>query len=294
MYRPSWFTKVQIEPRAGFRLQMTSQNFCDKTTWYTKSTRHTGEVLQKIDEDGYVLGLTFPVCMVDTSHGKIFGEHKIADGYGAKVYIDGYATAHEKNPDTGLGDYEINYRTGEVTFTQAQAGVISMDYSEVTTSEWYLRAATGKIIKVISAEVQFSTDSRMQDSFSFQARARVGQCPLLNPYWNQNPAGAPGPYPTGTLLPIAEQVIYKTVMDLVIESTGSCPVIPKTTTDSPTWRDLPHDVQVFRWTFDAQGTLDIVSSWGTEVEIKLLNNTECSGTAAVVTFYGLIEDEPVE
>lgn len=281
---------VEAAPRDGSKLQIISQNFCDKSTWWTKSIRRTGQVLTSTNpSDGNnIFALPSPTVLVDVSHGRIFGEDKIAATYKPVVYVDG-AVRSEIDPDTGIGDYTIDYSTGTVTFAADPGGTVTMDYSEVTTSEWYITPEAGKRIRMIAAELQFSTDCRMKDTFIFQVRATVGKCPLLNPYWNENPDGPPGPYPTGTILPLGQPVKYKTVFDLIVESSGAFPIIPKTPTSTPGWRDLKEDIIVFKWPYDTQATIDVRSSWGMDVEIKLENNRPCEGSVAVATFYGISE-----
>lgn len=286
----SGMTMIQPMMREGSKVQIMTQNFCDKTTWYGKSIRRTGVSLSPADGYANVFVLQTPTVMVDVTHGKIFAETRIRSTYKPVVYVDGIA-AMEKDPDTGIGDYEIDYRTGKVTFNANPEGVVTIDYSEVTTSEWYIKPNDGKRLRLIIAELQFSTDCQMKDSWVFQPRAEVGKCPLFNPYWDQNPDGPPGPYPAGTMLPLGDPVIYQTVMDLIVESLGSQVIIPKSQLENPGWRDLKVDVQLFRWSYETQATIDVKSSWGMDIEIKLMNHRENDGTFAVVAFYALSEDE---
>lgn len=198
--------KVQVEPREGTKLELFSQNFCDKRTWFKTSTRIT---------DGYMTdsgdGLTFtldvgPKVIIDVGHGRISEGHKIRDTYVGKVYVDGVLKT-EHHPDDvmsfdangdevfsyadGYGDYGLDYLTGDVVFKASQAGkTVRIDYSEVVNSKWYIKPEAGKRIELISAELQFSVGSVMNSDFVFQARADVGKHPLMAVVWDDatNPA----------------------------------------------------------------------------------------------------------
>lgn len=191
-------TKVQPEHREGSKLEMFSQNFCDKRTWFTTSTRVTGASMTDSGD-----GLTFNLTggnktLVDVGHGRVSEGRKLVDTYGAVVYVNGTPMT-EHHPDdvfsydangdevfdfsSGQADYGIDYLTGDVTFKSSQAGnTVTIDYSEVVDSKWYLTPAAGKRIELLAAELQFSEGTEMTSDFVFQARADVGKHPLLAPY----------------------------------------------------------------------------------------------------------------
>jgi len=187
--------KIQVDHREGSKLEMFSQNFCDKRTWFYSSNRVTGESMTD-SGDGYTFNLsTGPKILVDVCHGRISEGHKIKDLYQEKLYVDG-VLKEEHHPDDcmtfdangdevhkfadGYGDYGLDYLTGQVTFKEHQGGnTVTIDYSEVVDSKWYIKPGTGKRIELISAELQFSVGSRMESDFVFQARADVGKHPLM-------------------------------------------------------------------------------------------------------------------
>lgn len=190
--------KIQPEHREGSKLEMFSQNFCDKRTWFTTSTRVLGAAMTD-SGDGLTWNLASPKVLVDTVHGRISEEYKL-DAHLVKVYVDGTEMA-EHDPDdcfsfnasgdevhdfaSGSGDYGIDYLTGDVTFKVSQAGkTVTIDYNEVVNSKWYITPAAGKRIELLSAELQFSVGSVMKSDFIFQARGDVGKHPLLAPYWD--------------------------------------------------------------------------------------------------------------
>lgn len=282
---------VEAALRSGTKTQQISQNFCDKHTWYSTSTRHTGVVMV---DSGDGLTWNLPAApgafgLVDVTHGRILHERRLRATYRTRVYVDGVEKA-EKDPHDDAGDFTVNVVTGDVTFDSSQAGaVVTIDYSQVVNSRWYLRPRADKKLRLASAELQFSTDTQMRDTFIFQLYARVDKFPPLFPYWNQNPLGAPGPYPAGTKLPIGDTVYYHNILDLICEANLAYPLIPKWTGQGSTWRDLKSDVMIFSWDYGEQASIDLDDAWGMEIGIWLEHDVECSGSYGVITFYCLSE-----
>ena len=54
---------------------------------------------------------------------------------------------------------------------------------------------------------------------------------------------------------------------------------------------LVEDIEIFRWEYKDRATIDLVASYGMDVEIRLENHQENGGWAAIATFYGRSEDE---
>lgn len=274
-------TRVSVEAPEGSRVTLVSPDWADKTTWYFKSTRNAGVTLTDsgdglrfdIDPDGYA------VTIIDNYHGKYSDEDflKTVDGYlpRAKAYVDGYEKT-EQDPHYGNGgDYLVNYRDGYVTFLQSQAGkTVTMDYWEVGTSCWTIKPVAGKKLKLISAEVQFSENISVRDTVIFQP---YGFVDVFAPH-------LVGPIPSGTLIPLGDPTIYKSMMDYINEANGALPVIPKTTTSNPTWRDLKFNIETYPWHY--QALTELKSSYGMEVRITLQHHEEFSGYATA-TFYCL-------
>jgi hypothetical protein len=284
---------VESAIRSGTKTQQISQNFCDKHTWYSTSQRHTGIVMQN-SGDGYSWdipdGYIGQYGIVDVTHGRILHERRIRDKYRVKVYVNGVEKL-EKDPHNNNGDFVIDVDTGRVTFDTNQAGnLITIDFSEVKNSRWYLKPTVGKKLRLVSAELQFSTDAQMKDTFVFQMYATVDKFPPLFFLWNQNPYGPPGPYPAETKIPIGDAVYYQNVFDLICEANLAYPVIPKWQGQGSTWRDLKSDVMIFSWEYGEQASIDIDSKYGMEIEIRLEHDQQCDGSYAVVTFYCVSED----
>jgi hypothetical protein len=292
---------LETSPRSGSKVQVISQNFCDAHTWYATSLRHTGVVM--VDSgDGLTWTLppgtlthspphnpSVPYGIVDVTHGRLLHERRLRSEYACVVKVDDVVVP-EKDPHDNAGAYTINVLTGAVTFDVSQAGkVVTLDVSEVRDSRYYLTPTAGKKLVLISAELQFSADALMEDSFIFQARGDVAKFTPLAPYSTTNG----GPYPPGTMLPIGDPTVYQTVLDLIVEANGSRPVIPKIQHPSPMWRDTVSDSYIFTWDYENQASVDISSGPGfdpNDIEISLEHHREMPGSFAIVTFYCRSED----
>lgn len=281
--------RMEVDPRTGDKVQLFSHNFCKKETWYQNSVRHTGVTMVTADGGaGRVWALPTPCTVIDVLHGKSVFEREIRSTYVQKVYVDGVQKT--PRPEGDSYDYDMNYATGTVTFQQAQTGVVTIDYSEATTSDFILSPLPKKKLRLLEAELQFSTDASLNDTFQFIIRARVDRFPPLFPFWNQNPLGAPGPYPAGTKLPI-KTLNYETVLDLVAESNLAYPLVHKNDVQNPTWRDLSSDLMIMSWQYQQQATIELSDAIGMDVIIRFENHIPATGSVAIATFYAVSEDE---
>lgn len=270
-------------------VRIVSNNFADKTTWYPDSVRQTGVQLTAASDDNRVWGSKHRFW-IDLTHGKFPQEDKIDDVsyYYANIYvyngdgelIDGYA---EKDFDTKKGEYEIDYRSGIVTFNSAigNDGYVLADYSYATKSTSYLIPKAGKELQLYRAEIQFTTDVEITDTalFSSYVYASVIEAALG--------------YPSGTLggnsvkLQAKDPTKYKTAMDYVAEGNGNFAPCPPF--GGSEWRGLKHPVITIP--FDYTTIIRLKSSQGAEVRVALEDDREFEGTYATVTFYCQSVDE---
>jgi len=269
---------VEMEPLEGTKFTTVSPNWCDKTTWYEGSTRIV-ETLSSSDELIYVA--SNPSARVDVMHGKITGERLLRTTYAPSVIIDGVTgSVVESSPETTDGDYQYDYLSGTVTFNVARSPseIIEISSSQVGSSIWTVKPKTGKKIRLTEVEVQFSADIELSDSIIFQSYGKVNDFA---------PQYTPAPYPSGTLIPLGNPVVYQTMHDYINEANLSYPIIP--VLGGSGWRGMESNVHIFRWAYKASTDLD--ASRGMEVRIILENDQEFSGSFAVATFYGLSLDE---
>lgn len=252
---------VTLAPPEGSRLDVISVNWCDKTTWYPKSTKVTDEVYSETDATHFAPATER--AYVDVTHGKLTGETDLRATYAPVVKVND-VTKTESSPGTTDGDYQIDYTTGVVTFNASQTGkTVKVTYHYVGESEWVIAPAAGKLVRVAQVEVQFSENIDLKDTVKFQL------------YVGGSPYGDP--------------TLYQTMYDYINEASLSYPSIPQMGGSS--WRGMTGPVRIFRWPYSERGTTDLKSSLAMEIRVSLENDVEFGGDFAVATFYGTSETE---
>jgi len=250
-------------------------NFCDKTTWYNNSTR-TVETLSSSDQTTYVAPTAS--VRVNLNHGLISNEDLIGDTYNPVVLVNGEVQTQIISGTAG-GGFKYDYNSGSVTFTSSlqPSDVVECSSSVVVGASWTLKPASEEKIRIEDVEIQFDKAVGVTDTVRFQAYGKVNDFA---------PQYTPVPYPSGTLIPIGNPSVFKTIYDYINEATKSYPDIPQMGGDPENnWRAMRTPLHVFRWEYKA--SLDLYSSKGMEIRLSLDNETPFSGTYAVTTFYGL-------
>lgn len=279
---------VSVVPNKGSKTTLFTYNWCDKTTWFKQATYKQGITASTGDNQTYTLADQF---LIDTYHGKITQEDFLvpesgSNTYRVKVRVNGEEKT-EQDPHYGgnHGDYVINYASGTIQFHSALSGSdeVVADYYAASGSCWVLKPDHGKVLEIVSVEVQFSQDVDLQDSIHFQAYGMVNHfAPQL-----MEPPPTGSSLPSGTLIPLGEPDIYKTMFDYYNDANGAYPVIPAIGGSS--WRGAKKDVYSFPWKY--QTVSRILSSKGMEVRINLEHDTPFGGDSATATFYCLVTDE---
>lgn len=281
--------RVSTEPTEGNRVTKITSDWGCPCTWYWNSEKHEGVELVDISGSGVLFAIDAdnPVILVDNSHGKYTEEDFITTASGeipnTQVYVDGVPKS-DCDPHMGYGECCVDYVNGHVNFTETQSGVVTMDYFEVTDSEWVLAPTPGKVLKLVNVEAQFELKSRVKDTVIFQA---YGYVDVFAPHLAVSNGG---PIPNGTKIPLGNPTVYKTRMDFINEANGAIPIIPRTPVpdEELTWRDLRDDVITHPWNYQAVTKLS--SAVGMEIRIKLEHDEPFEGSATA-TFYCLSYDE---
>jgi len=281
--------RVSIEHAEGSGRTIITPNWSDKTSWYYAATKCVAQELVDQGDQLHYRSPTYPKSWVDNYHAKYTGEDflvtKDGDVPRLKVYVDGVQKT-EQDPHYGSGgDFVVDYSNGEVTFltTLSAAAVVTCDVWESGSSLWVIKPISGKLLKVIGSEVQFSTDVLIKDSTIFAAYGPVDVFA---------PDLTPTPYPSGTMIPLGNPTIYKTKMDFINESNGSMPRVLKTEEVGATWRDLQVDVDLLPWDYKAVKRLvdfPVLNS-SMELRIYLEHDEPMGGTNATATFYCMSYD----
>jgi hypothetical protein len=275
---------VTVWPTEGSKVNYISPNWCDRTTWYYRAVRVIDEVATVKTALVYTVYKVSHTSIIDGYHGKLSYENILKDANGNSyrviVKVDG-VTKTEQDPHLGTGgDYTMDYAAGEITFLQALTAdnQVKVTYHYENGSEWVLRPENGKILKIKTIEVQFSTDVVLTDSIVFQPYGPVE-------IWA--PTMTPNPFPAGTMLPLGDPDVYKNMLDYINDSNGTYVTLPKM--GGAGWRGMQEAVQVFRW--DYQAVTDLNSSKGVEVRIYIEHNVPLGGWVATATFYCLAVPE---
>jgi hypothetical protein len=280
------------------KLQLYSYDLTDMTTWYQSATQVTGAVLVQDPTSANIYSLpTGDTPIIDLTHGGLPFQRSLNQAMHPVVMIDGVPLV-EHTPDSiwsgssfgnvmlGDGDYAIDYQTGRVTLKAPTGGVVTMNYFEAGGSLLRIEPPPGMLIELTKAEFQFGLDVSLRDCFVFDYTGVVGQDPRLAMQWDANG----GPFPAGTRLPLSLNY-YDTVLDLIAEANGALPLLRKTISPNPSWRDIREDIQVFEWLYADQREITLASSYGSRLDMRFENDIPAEGYRAIATLYGRMRPE---
>lgn len=279
---------VNTYPSEGIRTNLITHDFTDPTSWYQSSIRVVDEEPTPLDASGKQYQLTH-VNIIDLTHGKIFGEDDIYDEddhpYTVCVKIDGVAKT-QAHPDTGVGEWSIDYAKGVITLNpNAPSGsAVTVTYHYATDSKFSVIPIPGRLLRMSSAEVQFSTDVSLRTTVVFQV---TGWCAAIDPV-----GFAAGDYGADPYLqiPASAPTKYKGIRDFLSESNGVYPLAVRSHNNNPTWRDMKNDVLTFPWQY--QTTINIMSSAGLRITVSLVDDVPLSGEYVSATFYCYSDIDP--
>lgn len=268
------------KPTEGIKLTIISSDWGDPCTWYYKSRKILdGYVLDNINTTAEKLAGTYTKyegygTWIDNFHGRYSDEDYLTNDIGEvprlKVYVDGYEKT-EVDPHTGEGDFTVDYENAQVIFnsTVGSEAVVSVDAWLAQESTWSIVPNPGTKIIIDYVEVQFSADIKLTDSVVFQS-------------WVYNPYDLPNKVPYG------DPTKYKSMKDYINEANRSYPLVLKTTHQSPGWRDLQTDYNIYVW--DYQSVLEISSSVGAEIRIALEHDVPFEGSATAAFYCRVFEE----
>lgn len=278
---------ISTWPTEGTRKTFITPNWCDPTTWFQQAVRVVDEVAACTNVPTYTLYNVDNAGLIDIYHAKISQEDFFKDtagnSYRVVVKVNDVVKT-EQNPHAGAGgDYTIDYTAGLITFLTAltDTDVVKVTYHHQAGSRYTLKPSVGKILKIKSAEVQFSSDVCITDSIRFQP---YGYVQVFAPQYLQANGG---PYPPNTLIPLGDAVVYKTIVDYINDANGAYPVIPAL--GGAGWRNCLYDIITFPWNYIAM--TDLNASYGMEIRIYLEHEIPFGGAVATATFYCLSVDE---
>lgn len=242
-----------------------THNYADKCSWAQGAVQVTDEVMVN------TIGNKFAspnnrTHWIDLKHGRLYDEDNyLAANLNAHpiIKVDGVT----KIETVGLvsGDYTINYPTGEITFNDAVAGVVTCSYRYADKSWFSVRPHALKVLSINTAEVQFADDTILGgigNEFVFEV-------------WYNHPIAGWVPVP-GTAIK------YKNAKDFISACNGGTGKIEA-------WAEITRPVFVFPFNYARPKPLK--ASQGVEVRVYTRNHQPVGGQYATATFYVLSETE---
>jgi len=231
--------KVATTKLEGSSTQKVSHDFCDDTTWYSNSLRISSETLSTSDNLTYK---SIHPVWIDLEHGKVPYEDRLAVNYKPIIKVNGAIVT---------SGFNIDYKKGEITFTQSKSGsTVTAYYSYANGSTWSILPDPSKILKILGTTIKFTSDVNLGAGQSINFQLFVGG----NPYG----------YPT----------VYKNVKDLI-----KCTMLAPSTIKG--FGGVVGEVNFLP--FDYITSKDLKSSLGMEIRIWLSNHLECAGEFGIVS-----------
>lgn len=268
------------------RIYVFSCDFTKKETWYIGASGNHESFPANGVQTKFQLahGSGVGSAIIDLTHGKIADESLIVSpsggSYSPVVKINGAVQTEREAFESTGGNYEIDYKKGEVTFFAAppSGNVVTIDY-------WYSPPNSGPIIIagptsgkrwiLSSAECQFSKDVKINDTLLQNVLVDVpifdGSGNYLFTAYDQK-AG-----------PDAE---YATVGQFLDYTYGSLPIIPAFG-GSP--RGTTQDTILLRWEYSA--SIELSSQLNARLYVWTKHGRGFDGERATVTVYGVEHDE---
>jgi hypothetical protein len=270
--------KFAIGKRDDARHNYYSHNWCDPTTWYSSSVFVVDEIAENIG-DNKIYQLDH-YNVIDTYHGKIFGEDYLLDhdgySYRVTVKVNGEVrTEHDPHyvDYSDAYDYIIDYANAKIIFAETLQSTdeVMVTYHYENGSDFRVCLTENKNHFIECGEAQFSEDVEITDSIKYQVF-------VTNPH-----------YPTGPKkIPYGIPHVYKTITDFQVEAVKAYPKYPPLGGSS--WRGLQKSVLVLNWDYVTGTTLQY--AYDAEIRIWLDHDKPFGGTYASMTFYGF--DEEIE
>lgn len=256
---PSGRTEVSVYEPEGLAATIVTHNFCDKTTWWQTALPVALETLTPVSVDGVASTTIFNAShtfIIDLAHGKMYDEDKatLADPtLLAKIYVDDVLVT------TG---YNLNYETGVVTFSAPISGVIKASYKYAVNSYFILKPKLGRVLSIINAQAQFSTDSAVSSPIVFEV-------------WVNHPT-------YGMISIPSTRITYKNEKDFIASCNGGEQVISG-------WGNYPLTTRVL--CFDYARPKPLRSEDNVEIRIYTKDHAELTGSLTNATFYVSCEAE---
>lgn len=269
---------VAVDKLDVSRGTFVTHDWADPTTWFGDAIRVVDEAPSTSDNRTFRLAHQ---NAIDTFHGHIFQEDFLlsAGGHSLRMGVKvNDQTKQEQDPHVGSGgDFTVDYAVGQVVFLSAltYSDAVRVTYHYANGSEWVLKPAIGKKLKVSRVECQFADDWVMTDSVVFQPYG------LVDVFAPQLVGNGQGQIPAGTKIPLGNPAVYKSANDFQNEANLSFPMYPAI--GGLGWRGAGRACLIMNWDYVSATVLR--SDWGMEIRIKLQHDVPFGGWFATATLY---------
>lgn len=257
--------KITRQPVIGSAKNIITHNFCDPCSWYQGSTSVDEKTISPKVAESYDVYSMGDINIIDVYHGRMSLENTISSRSTYKPVVK--VNDVVKTEDT---DYTINYELGEITFTHALTSndVVKTSYRKAGNSTYTFGSISGKKLKIVHAEVQFSVN------------LDVKKVPIYFDAYAYDPQNPPNKI-------LYKRNEYNNAKDYLNEANIGY--------DIPGFGELTENILILPWNYPASKVLKY--SEGAEIRIstkghapiKTLNDQK--GQVGTCTFYCLSEDE---
>lgn len=257
--------KISRQPVVGSGKNFITHNFCDQCTWYQGSISVAEKIISPKVEGVYDVYSMGDTNIIDIYHGRLSLEIDVSSRSSYKPIVK--VNDVVKTEDT---HYIINYEDGEITFITPLTAedVVKASYKKASTSVFTIASISGKKLKIVHAEVQFSKDLKVQD------------VPIYFDVYVYNPYDLPNKF-------LYKRNAYNNAKDYLNEANIGYTI--------PGFGELTQDILILPWNYPASKVLKY--SEGSEIRISTKDNLPIKtldgqkGEIGTCTFYCLSEDE---
>lgn len=257
--------KITTQPLVGSAKNFITHNFCDPCSWYQGSVSVAEKTISPKVSDTYTVYLMGDVNIIDIYHGRLSLENIIPSRstYRPVIKVNDVIKTEDLH-------FTIDYDLGEITFVDALTAqdVVKTSYRKASSSVFTISLSTGKKLKIVHAEVQFSKNLKVQD------------VPIYFDAYVYNPYDLPNKV-------LYKRNEYNNAKDYLNEANIGYMI--------PGFGELIQDILILPWNYPASKIIKY--SDGSEIRISTKNDlpikthTNTKGEIGTCTFYCLSEDE---
>lgn len=246
--------EVSIHKAEAPSTTKVSHDWTDPTTWYQDSKKVETETLTTTDD------LVFSgqnQNWINLVSGNLYDEDRISEPYKVKVFEDGVEIT---------SGFSIDYKNGQVIFENSKNGsTVTVTYHYARSSKWCLTPNANSILILEHAELNLSSNVKMNAPISFNILASNPQFNPEQPVSETNPEKV-----------IVQSIKYKNEKDII--NAGN-----KGQGQIPAFGNLTNPTLVFPFEYATVKPLD--SRQGVQLCLQIEDDKPYDGSYATASFY---------